>query len=275
MNTFVRPLAVVPQLLSNRAPIKKYSSVNALLSLSSAKNRGNKTNTYRLKEVELKRHILQSAHFLRDGYSISQPKDSSVHEVTSDKTDNSTNSDDSNCSTESEMQRRLKLYKLQEKPIAADGNCQFRAIADQMWGKEEEHAVVRNRITEWLKRNEKFALNPSDQLYLSDFLDREAYPTWGEYCDYISRNTAWGDQLTLVAATETFNVHVWVISNVFVAPAVNSHSHEINDGHPPYVTILSPRNKSTRTIRLGHHHEFHYTSLEPLNETSSSKRKSA
>lgn len=153
---------------------------------------------------------------------------------------------------------RLQKYGLIERTITPDGNCQFRALADQIMEDQDRHSEVRTKIIDWLKGNERYAVDDNNSTFLGDFLDRDQYPSWENYCKYMSGNKAWGDHLTLVAATEAFGVNLWVLSSVDVgdSPVVN--------GIDPYITTLSPRiAKPKKTARLAHYHELHYTSLHP------------
>ena len=40
------------------------------------------------------------------------------------------------------LTRKLSLYSLQERKTKGDGNCQFRALSDQIYGTEEFHEDV-------------------------------------------------------------------------------------------------------------------------------------
>jgi hypothetical protein len=158
---------------------------------------------------------------------------------------------------------RCQKYGLVERKITPDGNCQFRALADQIMEDQNRYAEVRTRIIDWLKRNERYAVDDNNTACLGDFLDREQYPSWDNYCKYMSGNRAWGDHLTLVAATEAFGVNLWVLSSLDVAdaPPVN--------GLDQYITTLSPRIATPiKTARLAHYHELHYTSLHPKDPLS-------
>ena len=51
------------------------------------------------------------------------------------------------------LTERLALYGLREKSISGDGNCQFRALADQLWRDQGRHAEVRSRVVQQLRAN--------------------------------------------------------------------------------------------------------------------------
>ena len=49
--------------------------------------------------------------------------------------------------------RMLSVFGLKERGVQGDGNCQFRALADQMYGDEAHHATVRKRVCLHLQAN--------------------------------------------------------------------------------------------------------------------------
>ncbi|KAF3639153.1 hypothetical protein FXO38_22837 [Capsicum annuum] len=51
--------------------------------------------------------------------------------------------------TSSQLQRlmeRLKLYDVVERKVSGDGNCQFRALSDQIYGSSEHHKFMREQV---------------------------------------------------------------------------------------------------------------------------------
>jgi len=155
---------------------------------------------------------------------------------------------------------RIHKYGLVERKITPDGNCQFRALADQIMADQNRHKEVRKKIIDWLKGNEKYAVDDQSSTTLGDFLDRDQYPSWENYCYYMSGSRAWGDHLTLLAATEAFGVNLWILSSVEVPDSPETIKHDFDQ----YITTLSPRiAKPNKTARLAHYHELHYTSLHP------------
>ena len=51
------------------------------------------------------------------------------------------------------LRRRLEERGLRENEVDGDGNCQFRAIADQLYGSPDRYAEVRANIVEHLRSN--------------------------------------------------------------------------------------------------------------------------
>jgi len=152
----------------------------------------------------------------------------------------------------SRMKERLEKHGFVEKLVVPDGNCQMRALADQIHGDEKYHNDVRSKIMSWLSNNEKYKVDDSGTTTLGDFIDRDQYPKWMSYVSYMSRNGSWGDHITLVAASEVYGVKIGIISNV--------EDH----GAGQYLTYILPRNiKPTKSVNLSHWHEMHYNSLHP------------
>jgi len=155
----------------------------------------------------------------------------------------------------SRMKERLEKHGFIEAPVVPDGNCQMRALADQINGDENYHADVRSKIISWLDKNEKFPVDDSGSTTLGDFIDRDHYPRWASYVSYMSRNGSWGDHITLVAAAEVYGVQISIISNVD------------DGGTGQYMTTIIPRSrKPTKTVSLSHWHELHYNSLHPAKQ---------
>lgn len=158
----------------------------------------------------------------------------------------------------SRMKERLEKHGFMERPVSPDGNCQMRAIADQLYGTDNNHKDVRSKITSWLAKNERFSVDEQGSAAIGDFIDRDAYPKWVSYVSHMSRDKAWGDHITLLAAAEVYGVNIFIISNV----------DDLGTGQ--YITNIAPKSKKAeRTLNLSHWHEQHYNSLYPVNKQSS------
>lgn len=144
---------------------------------------------------------------------------------------------------------RMNQFGLKEKTsIVGDGNCQFRAIADQLYDNQDLHYAIRRKVVEWLYKNRDFPID--DHTRLQDFLETDCYRDWDSYCNYLAQDASWGDHITLVAAAEIFRITICVISTV-TAP-----------GHTDPITVIEPKaRQSTKTVYLSHWHESHYSSL--------------
>ncbi|KAH7679149.1 Ubiquitinyl hydrolase 1 protein [Dioscorea alata] len=84
---------------------------------------------------------------------------------------------------------RLTTYGLAEMQVEGDGNCQFRALADQLFRNPDYHKHVRKAVVKQLKHFRKFyeSYVPMD------------YKT---YLKNMKRTGEWGDHVTLQAAAD-------------------------------------------------------------------------
>ena len=115
------------------------------------------------------------------------------------------------------MRTRLLSYNFRERKIGGDGNCQFRALADQIYSDEDKHKMVRKTIIKWLRDNEKYEIKDngvSVGAKIADFLLTDIDVNWKAYCNRMSKNRVWGDHMTLIAASEVFGVKIYVLSSV-------------------------------------------------------------
>ncbi|GFQ01130.1 otu domain-containing protein ddb_g0284757 [Phtheirospermum japonicum] len=127
--------------------------------------------------------------------------------------------------------QRLNVYGLYEVKVSGDGNCQFRALSDQIYRSPEYHKHVRKEIVKQLKDNhalyeayvpmkfkhyhKKMAkwgpLNPSLilmylQLLLHLLLNFA-------YVIVIFRSGEWGDHVTLQAAADKFAAKICLLTS--------------------------------------------------------------
>merc|ERR1712226_323245 len=82
---------------------------------------------------------------------------------------------------------RLDSHGLEERCLFSDGNCQFAAAADQLFGAPEHHMAVRSTVASQLQatpeRYRPYVLTPNFQDYTTD----------------MSQSGVWGDHVTLQA----------------------------------------------------------------------------
>ncbi|KAM3245264.1 hypothetical protein ACQJBY_056530 [Aegilops geniculata] len=132
---------------------------------------------------------------------------------------------------------RLKLYELTENKVKGDGNCQFRALSDQLYQTPDHHEFVREQIISQLKSN------------------REAYDgyvpmAYDEYLEKVSRNGEWGDHVTLQAAADKYGVKIFVMTSF---------------KDTCYIEIQPKVQKSNKVVLLSFWAEVHYNSIFPQN----------
>ena len=97
---------------------------------------------------------------------------------------------------------RLHSLGLDSVEMEGDGNCQFRSIADQLFGSQQHHALVR-------------ALAMAHMRAAADFFGMY-FETQGEFEAYLSdmaRSRTWGDELTLRACVEAFGCVAHVVTS--------------------------------------------------------------
>lgn len=130
---------------------------------------------------------------------------------------------------------RLRVYDLVELKVQGDGNCQFRALSDQLYRTPEHHKFVRKQILNQLKSH--------PEMY-------EGYVpmAYSEYLNKISKNGEWGDHVTLQAAADTYGIKIFVLTSF---------------KDTCYIEILPVFQKSKRVIFLSFWAEVHYNSIYP------------
>ena len=112
--------------------------------------------------------------------------------------------------------------------IEADGNCQFRAIADQMYGNQDDHEVVRQAVISEMENNSERYIDGLYMLRVADLAeyevetgmrsqaDMDQQAMWTAYIAELRRgpipNTlfGWGDDITLQAAANFYGVQIQV-----------------------------------------------------------------
>ncbi|XP_057982917.1 OVARIAN TUMOR DOMAIN-containing deubiquitinating enzyme 12 isoform X2 [Malania oleifera] len=96
--------------------------------------------------------------------------------------------------------QRLNIYGLYEVKVAGDGNCQFRALSDQMYKSPEHHKHVRKEIVKQLKD------------YRSLY---EGYVPmkYKHYYKKMAKPGEWGDHLTLQAAADKFAAKICLLTS--------------------------------------------------------------
>ena len=135
------------------------------------------------------------------------------------------------------MRRRLDGLGLRENEVDGDGNCQFRAIADQLYGSPDRYAEVRADIVEHLRSN---------SARYSAFVP-ESYDA---YIEDMGLDGNWGDHLTLIAASNVYGLEIRVYT-----------SYDRN-----WERVIRPTDDGNirRVIQLSFYAELHYNSVHPI-----------
>uniref|UniRef100_A0A6V7QX57 ubiquitinyl hydrolase 1 n=1 Tax=Ananas comosus var. bracteatus TaxID=296719 RepID=A0A6V7QX57_ANACO len=145
------------------------------------------------------------------------------------------------------LSERLTTYGLAELQIEGDGNCQFRALADQIFRNPDYHKHVRKAVVKQLKKFRKFyeGYVPMD------------YKT---YLKTMKRSGEWGDHLTLQAAADRFGAKICLLTSF---------------RDRCFIEIVPKDQNPTRELWLSFWSEVHYNSLYAADDlpTRVTKRK--
>ena len=114
-------------------------------------------------------------------------------------------------------------YKIRE--IADDGNCLFRALADQVYGDQEQHVVVRDRACKYMDlHREKF----------SQFIDTDViFRDFSHYLKNMRKLKTWGGNLEIIAISELYQRRVEVYAQQTVPRITLSDSVSYDNDFPP------------------------------------------
>jgi hypothetical protein len=134
-------------------------------------------------------------------------------------------------------------------PIHGDGNCQFRTVAVALFGDEEKHAIVRADVVSHL-------LNHPLSVEWLRALGVIYAQSWNAYCNAMSRDKEWGDDISLGAAARHYNV-AFVIQNV----TTNTQ-----------FLLAGVMDRSTRLVYLEYKQDAHYNLREWTLTPTSHKR---
>ncbi|CAN4120196.1 unnamed protein product [Withania somnifera] len=136
---------------------------------------------------------------------------------------------------EREQQFEMDLRRskgLEVKKMLEDGNCLFRAVADQVYGDSEAYDLVRQMCIDYMER---------ERDHFSQFIT-EGFTS---YCKRKRRDKVYGNNVEIQALSEMYNrpIHIYSYS-----------TEPINTFHGSYNTDSPP-------VRLSYHHGNHYNSL--------------
>ncbi|KAK0603266.1 hypothetical protein LWI29_003198 [Acer saccharum] len=126
--------------------------------------------------------------------------------------------------------RRAKGFEV--KKMLEDGNCLFRAVADQVYGDSDAYDLVRQMSIDYMER---------ERDHFSQFIT-EGFTS---YCKRKRRDKVYGNNVEIQALSEMYNRPIHIYSYT---------TEPINIFHGSYRTDTPP-------IRLSYHHGNHYNSL--------------
>ena len=139
--------------------------------------------------------------------------------------------------------QQLERLGLHIRDMRGDGNCMFRAVADQLYSQEHRHDEVRRELCDFVE---------SKRTDFEPFVEDDE-----DFDIYLARmrtDAEWGGNFELAAVVRCFGVHV--IVHQLAAPRYQLTNHEIKGSH-------------VRTIHLSYHDGEHYNSVRVLGDNSS------
>ncbi|XP_057838605.1 OVARIAN TUMOR DOMAIN-containing deubiquitinating enzyme 7 isoform X2 [Cryptomeria japonica] len=113
----------------------------------------------------------------------------------------------------SKFSAQLAALDLRIVHITADGNCFFRAVADQLEGNEEEHAKYRHMVVEYIMKNRE-----SYEPFVEDDVPFE------KYCESMLEDGTWAGHMELQAASLVTQTNI-CIHRVFTSSTCFSLFH--------------------------------------------------
>ncbi len=132
---------------------------------------------------------------------------------------------------------QLRPFGLVIRDVRGDGNCLFRAIADQLEGNEHLHTTYRARVCNYMEENpDNFQPFVFDQDYAS-------------YLKDMRQDGEWGGNLEIAAISQACDVNITI--------------HQL--GQPRW-EVKNPNNSKARGVHLSYHDGQHYSSVRKLGE---------
>ena len=137
------------------------------------------------------------------------------------------------------LELHLKEHNLKLKDVPGDNNCQFHAIADQLFKigiNGWSDIKLRKKAVQWLKENGKRAMDDGKIGERTLLKDAIGVPNWNNYIKEMSEHgKTWGDEATLLAISVLFKIEIIIISSL-----PNNYNHTIK---PPNIWNIELKNK--------------------------------
>ncbi|CAO2830924.1 unnamed protein product [Amaranthus hypochondriacus] len=133
----------------------------------------------------------------------------------------------------SNFRAQLDLLGLKIIQVTSDGNCFFRALADQLEGNEEEHYKYRRMVVQYIMKNREM---------FEPFIEDEI--PFDEYCRSMEKDGTWAGNMELQAASLVTQNNICI------------HLHM-----SPRWYIRNFDNPRVRMIHLSYHDGEHYNSV--------------
>lgn len=140
--------------------------------------------------------------------------------------------------------QRLNVYGLYEVQVSGDGNCQFRAISDQMYNSPEYHQHVRKEIVKQLKD-------------CRSFYEGYVPMNYKQYYKKMAKSGEWGDHVTLQAAADKFAAKICLLTSF---------------RDTCFIEIVPQHQAAQRELWLSFWSEVHYNSLYEIQVAPAQQR---
>ncbi|ESW27900.1 hypothetical protein PHAVU_003G242000 [Phaseolus vulgaris] len=133
----------------------------------------------------------------------------------------------------SQFRTQLDALGLRIVEVTADGNCFFRAIADQLEGNEEEHKKYRSMVVKHILDNREM---------FEPFIEDEV--PFDEYCQSMENDGTWAGHMELQAASLVTRSNICIHKNM-----------------SPRWYIRNFDDRGVRMVHLSYHDGEHYNSV--------------
>ncbi|GLJ32895.1 hypothetical protein SUGI_0662500 [Cryptomeria japonica] len=157
-------------------------------------------------------------------------------------TSSSPQADDEEDDIQAQFEAHLDESRLRMEPMLADGNCFFRALADQIEGDQEQHSKYRQMVVEYIMNHRS---------HFEPFFSQEDDFTFEEYCETLAKDGTWADHCELQAASMLTRTNIRV-------HRLKDQPSDIYNFHPAEVP----------TLNLSYHDGNHYNSLRSIDDNA-------
>jgi len=106
--------------------------------------------------------------------------------------------------TEQNSKSNLSLQQWRTLKCVGDGNCLFRAISNQVYGKQSFHPKVRNEIVKYIQ---------SERSHFENDITKEQ-TTFEDYIEAIQKPSSWGGNTVLIAASELYSKQIFIYNYI-------------------------------------------------------------
>lgn len=141
------------------------------------------------------------------------------------------------------LNERLKKCGFIVKNIKGDGNCQFASLSFQLYGDPHLHRHIRQQVCKQLAQN--------SALYDCFVCYDNRIPNYDEYCKKMTCLNEWGDNITLQAAADVFQIKILLITSFVDQPLI-----EIT----PSDSSIFPK----RIVIMSFYSEVHYNAVQSV-----------